>query len=29
MSMDMQMGRLAILRDPQGAAFGIFESTPE
>lgn len=26
-SMDMQMGKLAILRDPQGAAFGIFEST--
>jgi uncharacterized protein len=29
MSMDMEMGRLAILRDPQGAAFGIFQSTPE
>jgi uncharacterized protein len=28
-SMDMQMGKLAILRDPQGAAFGIFESTPQ
>jgi predicted enzyme related to lactoylglutathione lyase len=27
--MDMPMGRLAILTDPQGAAFGIFESTPE
>ena len=29
MSMDMEMGRLAILRDPQGAAFGIFQSTAE
>jgi uncharacterized protein len=29
MSMDMEMGRLAILRDPQGAAFGIFQSTPD
>jgi uncharacterized protein len=29
MSMDMEMGRLAILRDPQGAAFGIFQSTSE
>jgi predicted enzyme related to lactoylglutathione lyase len=29
MSMDMEMGRLAILRDPQGAAFGIFESTAD
>jgi uncharacterized protein len=26
-TLDMEMGRLAILRDPQGAAFGIFEST--
>jgi predicted enzyme related to lactoylglutathione lyase len=25
--MDLPMGRLAILTDPQGAAFGIFEST--
>jgi predicted enzyme related to lactoylglutathione lyase len=29
MSMDMEMGRLAILRDPQGAAFGTFQSTSE
>jgi uncharacterized protein len=28
-SIDMQMGKFAILRDPQGAAFGIFESTPQ
>jgi len=27
MSMDMEMGKLSILRDPQGAAVGIFEST--
>jgi predicted enzyme related to lactoylglutathione lyase len=29
MSMDMGMGKLAVLRDPQGAVFGIFESTSE
>ena len=29
MSMDMEMGKLAILRDPQGAAFGVFESTAD
>jgi uncharacterized protein len=27
--LDMPMGRLAILTDPQGAAFGIFQSTAE
>jgi uncharacterized protein len=28
-SIDMDMGKLAVLRDPQGAVFGIFESTAD
>ncbi len=28
LTMDLPMGRLAILRDPHGASFGIFEATP-